>query len=493
MKRAILFFSVILYAGLAMAQPLRLSHVFSDHMVLQRETDVKIWGWGKPGETVRVVGTWPQAAATTLVDAEGNWCLSLPTRVGDWHPLFSEGVNYGPYKMTVRSGGDIITVSDIMLGEVWICAGQSNMEMPLRGYGYQGVEGSTDAILDAMETAGDVRVLRVKTDKARKRVDDIETVWALSTPDVAAETSAVGYLFAKRLTKTLGCPVGIIVNAWGGSRIEPWMTVDEINSAGLNEKQLGEIYAVEEKEDCWPETPELIWNGRMAPLVGYGIRGFLWYQGCSNIDQCDCYNLLQNAMVDYWRRMWGCGNLPFIYTLLAPYSHGDADGRWRPFFVENQMKTAEEIPNAWYVSTETLGDKETIHPAKKKEVADMMVLRALQNVYGMNLGINIEVPRLQSVEWQEDGSARLRLTEINSNLGSVSARQVVGFELAGEDRVFHPAEAEVQRDGETVIVRCAEVPHPVAVRYSWRNWMGATLAKVSGIPVPPLRSDDWDY
>ena len=272
------------------------------------------------------------------------------------------------------------------------------------------------------------------------------------------------------------------------------MTRDEINGAGLSEKQLSDIYAVEEKPERWPETPELIWNGRMAPLVGYGIRGFLWYQGCSNMGQPDCYDKLQNAMVDFWRRMWGCGDLPFIYTLLAPYSHGDADGRWRPFFVENQMKTASAIPNAWYVCTETLGDRDTVHPAKKKEVADMMAMRALRSVYGMDLGIDIEAPLLESVEYLEDGTAKLRLTHVWSNLGSISSRQIVGFELAGEDHVFHLAEAEVDWDGETVLVRCPEeVPHPVAVRYSWRNWMGANLAKTSGIPVPPLRSDDWDY
>ena len=474
------------------AQPLQLSHAFSDHMVLQREANVKIWGWGKPGAEVRVSATWPQAMARTLINADGSWCVSLPTYIEGWQPLFSN-TNCGPHTLTVKSAGDVITVRDILLGEVWICAGQSNMEMPLRGYGFQGVEGATDAILAASETASDVRILDIKTGKETYRIDDIDAVWELTTPAVAAKASAVGYFFAKRLSKALGCPVGIIVNAWGGSRIEPWMLRSEIEDAGLTEKQLSDIFGVEEKEGRWPETPELIWNGRMAPIVGYGIRGFLWYQGCSNLGQPDCYDKLQNEMISQWRRYWGYGNLPFIYTLLAPYAHGDADGRWRPFFVENQMKTADVVPNAWFVSTETLGDKDTVHPSKKKEVADLMVIRALHDVYGFDLGIDIEYPRLESVEYGEDGVAKIRLTHVWSNLGSISSRQVVGFEMAGEDRVFHPAEAEVDWDGDTILVRCKEVPHPVAVRYAWRNWMGANLQKTSGIPVPPFRTDDWEY
>lgn len=157
------------------------------------------------------------------------------------------------------------------------------------------------------------------------------------------------------------------------------------------------------------------------------------------------------------------------------------------------MLTASEIPLAWYVCTETLGNKTTVHPAQKKEVADMMVMRALQNVYGMNPGLNIEAPLPQSFEFCDDGLVKVRLTDVWSDLMSISARNIVGFQLAGEDREFFNAEAEVDWDGNTILVRCPEVPHPVSVRYGWNNWMGANLAKSSGIPVPPFRSDNWDY
>ena len=473
------------------AQPLTLSHVFSDHAVLQRDSDVAVWGWGKPGAKVFVRGSWAGKAVQTTVADDGSWRVSLSTRPGTVSQILGED-GTGPYDLHVTSNGESLVVKDVRLGEVWICSGQSNMEMEIRGYGFQGVDGGLDAILAAGETADQVRVLNIKTDKKTAPEKDIEAVWQLTDPGVTAATSAIGYFFAKRLSKSLGCPVGIIVNAWGGSRIEPWMKREWIAGAGLTKEELEAVYAVEEKPGRWPETPELIWNGRVAPIVGYGARGILWYQGCSNMGQPTCYDKLQNAMVLAWRQAWG-SELPFIYTLLAPHDHGDADGRWRPFFVENQMKTATAIPKAWYVSTETLGNKVTVHPSQKREVADLMVLRALHDIYGMDLGIDIEYPLLDSVEFGEDGLVKIRLTHVWSNLGSISDRRIIGFELAGEDRVFHLAEAEVDWDGDTLLVRCDEVPHPIAVRYSWRNWMGANLQKTSGIPVPPFRTDDWEY
>ena len=208
--------------------------------------------------------------------------------------------------------------------------------------------------------------------------------------------------------------------------------------------------------------------------------------------QPHCYDKLQKAMVELWRKEWG-RNLPFIFTLLAPYSHSDSDGRWRPLFVENQWHTEQILSNSWAVCTETLGNEVTIHPPKKKEVADMMVLRALQNVYGMETGVSMELPRFKEVKYEADGTVKVTLTDVWSNLMSMSHREVVGFELAGEDRQFHLAQAEVDWDGDTIVVKCPEVPHPVAVRYAWRNYMGANLQKANGIPVPPLRTDDWDY
>jgi len=461
------------------AQPLQLAHIFSDHAVLQRESQVPVWGWGSPGATVRVTGSWDGATVRTTVSDDGSWRV-----------LLSTGPAGGPYTLTVQSGRERLTVGDIALGEVWICSGQSNMEMPMRGFGFQQVDGFREQLLEAEEYATRIRVFDIKADTTRVVQRDVENVWELSGPAVCARTSAVAYLFAKRLTRNLGVPVGIVVNAWGGSRIEPWMTMEAVERAGIPSEELAAIKELHEVAGLYPNGVASCWNGRMAPVAGYAAKGFLWYQGCSNIVQ-SCYDKLQAAMVRQWRDAWGCGDLPFIFALLAPYDHGKAEGRWRPAFVVTQMHAQELTPNSYAVCLETLGDEVTIHPPRKREVADMMALRALASAYGKDVGMPVDYPTPRSIEYLEDGRVKVLFTNVWSNLQSISARKVVGFELAGEDRVFHLAEAEVDWDGQTVYVRCAKVPAPVAVRYSFRNWMGANLQTSYGIPVPPFRSDDW--
>jgi len=485
MKKISILLALLLQAALLHAEGLRVAHIFSDHMVLQRESFIPLWGWGEPGKTVTVVPSWYEGkTATAKVAADGSWRLNLET-----------GEAGGPYALTVKSGKESLTLSDVLFGEVWVCSGQSNMEMPISGFGFQEVEGARDAVLKAATYANRVRVFDIRTPKCTEPIEDVDATWKKAAADVCARTSAVAWFFATALTENLDIPVGIIVNPWGGSRIEPWMTREAIDAAGITAEERAAIDAIEEQPDRWPETPELIWNGRMAPIAGYGARGFLWYQGCSNIGQ-ECYDKLQTSMVKLWREAWAQGgmpvDMPFIFALLAPYEHGDVNGRWRPHFLEIQLRSLQTIPNSYAVCTETLGNKATVHPAQKKEVADMMVLRALQSVYGKDLGFSIELPELQSVEYLEDGRAKVLLTQVWSNLQSISARDIVGFELAGEDRVFHLAEAEVDHDGQTIYVHCDEVPHPVAVRYGFRNWMGANLEKTLGIPVPPFRSDDWE-
>ena len=481
MKKILVILALsLLPAVLFSAENLRVAHVFSDHMVLQRETQAPLWGWGVPDRIVSVLTSWNGRTETARVASDGTWRVNLTTAEAG-----------GPYTVTVWCGNDRIQFQDVMIGEVWVCAGQSNMEMPISGFGFQQVDGARDAVMRAATYAGKVRVFDIRTPKCTKPVDDVDATWTVASAGVCAHTSAVAWFFATGLADNLDIPVGVIVNPWGGSRIEPWMTQEAIDKAGITAEERAAINAIVEKADRWPETPELIWNGRMAPVAGYAARGFLWYQGCSNIGQ-ECYDKLQTSMVKLWRNAWGREDMPFIFTLLAPYEHNDADGRWRPHFVEVQLRSLKTIPNSYAICTETLGNKVTVHPAQKKEVADMMVLRALQSIYGQNLNFDIELPELQSVEYLEDGRAKVTLTHVWSNLQSISARDIVGFELAGEDRQFHLADAEVDWDGQTIYVKCPDVPHPVAVRYGFRNWMGANLEKSMGIPVPPFRSDNWD-
>ena len=484
MKKLALTGFLLTVALLLSAEPLRLARIFSDHAVLQRETTVPVWGWGTPGKTVTVTTSWRPESVMAQVSEDGCWRVELPT-----------GPAGGPYTLTVKSGKESLTLSDVMVGEVWICSGQSNMEMPIRGFGFQEVAGCRDNLLEAAEYADRIRVFDIKTDTTHVVQQDVTlrgnaTGWERSVPAVCAETSAVAYLFAKRLARNLGVPVGIVVNAWGGSRIEPWMTMEAVEAAGVSPEELAEIKALHETAGLYPNGVATCWNGRMAPVAGYAAKGFLWYQGCSNIGQA-CYDNLQCAMVRQWRDAWGRGDMPFIFALLAPYDHGNADGRWRPKFVETQLNADAITPHSYAVCLESLGDRVTIHPPRKQEVADMMVLRALTSVSGCQVGMTVDYPRPRSIEYLEDGLVKILFSNVWSNLQSISSRRIVGFELAGADRVFHLAEAEVDWDGQSVYVQCADVAKPVAVRYSYRNFMDSNLQTSFGIPVPPFRTDDW--
>ena len=482
MRKLITILALLFSAALLQAENLRVAHIFSDHMVLQRNTQAPVWGWGEPGAKVTVTTNWNLRKIETKVAADGTWRVNVDTgksKLGKGNT------------MLIKSGKEEIFLKDILFGEVWICAGQSNMQMPVGGFGFQEVEGAREAILAAASYADRIRVFDIRTPLCPDGpVDDVDAEWKLASAGVCAGTSAVAWFFATALASNLDVPVGIIVNPWGGSRIEPWMTRESIAASGISEEEQAFIDNLRETSP-YPQMPVGIWNGRMAPIAGYAAKGFLWYQGCANIGQ-ECYDKLQTAMVKLWRDAWGNQDMPFIFTLLAPYEHGDVNGRARPHFVEVQLRSVKTTPDSYAVCTETIGSKSTIHPPKKKEVGDMMALRALQSVYGQELGFDIELPELQSVEYLEDGRAKVTLTHVWSNLQSISARDIVGFELAGEDRVFHLAEAEVDWDGQTVFVKCADVPKPVAVRYAFRNWMGADMQTSMGIPVPPFRTDDWD-
>lgn len=480
MKKLFVTTVLMMAASLAFAGDLKVAHVFSDHAVMQRETSVPVWGWGTPGAKVSVTSSWDGKTVSTSVSSDGAWRVKVTTAQAG-----------GSHTITVKSGKETVEVKDIAFGEVWLCSGQSNMEMPMQGYGFQEIEGFRNHLMESHEFASRVRVFNIKADTTHVAQLDVETVWEYTEPNAFCNTSAVGYMFAKRLAQNLDVPVGIISNAWGGSRIEPWMSQEAIEGAGLTDDELTFVKSLKEHANRWPNSIATCWNGRMLPVAGYPVKGFIWYQGCSNIGQA-CYDKLQTAMVKLWRETWGCGDVPFIFALLAPYEHGDVDGRWRPQFVRTQMNALKTTPNSYAVCTETIGKKETVHPPFKQEVADMMAMRAFSCAYGQQSGITLDYPEPESVDYLEDGRVRIKFTNVWSNLMSICARNIRGFELAGEDRVFHLADAYVDWDGETVYVKCDSVTKPVAVRYSFRNWMDPNLQTSYGIPVPPFRTDDWN-
>ncbi len=504
---AAMAFSLPAQEKAAAQNELKVASIYTDHMVLQQNAETRVWGWAQPGETVTVNGSWSKVKYSCKADSEGRWEIRMATPAAG-----------GPYTMSVSAKSGKVVFNDVMAGEVWLFSGQSNMEMPVKGFGSQTVEDAVRNILDANEYSDMVRVYSIKSDKATEPQETLPYSWKLTTSETAANTSAVAYLFAKGLTKALGVPVGIIVNPWGGCMIEPWMSHEYIDKAvkgKIPENRYNEILARREVQGRAPLQVATMYNARMYPVQGYALKGFGWYQGCSNLGDFTYYDKLQAAMVECWRNMWGDteNEMPFYFTTIAPYSYGNPMATTRGYFVENQLASLDIIPNSGAAVTETLGDATCIHPAKKQLIADQMLMMALERQYGMKTGIGngfpypsaVQFPANSSVETGKirqsgfdvnisksgnaDNTVTITFANAAMNLGHLSARNVEGFEVAGPDKVFRPVKASCTYN--VVTLDCEGISDPVAVRYSFHNSVTGNLESASGIPVPAFRTDKW--
>lgn len=485
MRKVFLLLFAFLLPFSALADGFSLAGLFSDGMVLQRNAAAPIWGWAEPGTTVSVSPSWTKTRYKATAGDDGRWEVIVNTDEAG-----------GPFTVEIRAGKERRIVRDVLIGEVWIFSGQSNMEDPVIGYSSQAVEGGLEEVLSASKFADKIHIFNVKEDTTNVLQRDVSTRWEAASRTSVAAVSAIGWFFARRLHETLDVPVGLIANAWGGSNIEAWMSREALDGAiqgKIPEETLEKIHR--RNNGRFPTKIAALWNGRMAPLAPYKVKGFVWYQGESNLRQ-PFYNLLQQGMISLWRSAWrdDKAEMPFLFTLLAPFRYENRNkGNSiydRPLFVENQLRSLKEIPNSYCVSTETLGDETCIHPARKKPVADQFVLIALENIYGQSTGVGSGYPILKKTVFK-DGSATLVFETGGIGLGSTGRPKFSGFEIAGADRKYYPATA-VLKGRESVTVSSPEVPEPVAVRYGWRNYHDGNLANALGIPVPCFRTDDWE-
>lgn len=473
--------ALILPADHAAAQT-RLPALFSDGMVLQRSSDAPVWGWDIPGTEISVTASWDGRSCTATAGEDGRWMTRIETPEAG-----------GPYEITVR-GSEEKVIRGVLSGEVWICSGQSNMAMPVRGYTSQPVEDSFRTILSAPEYGERIHVFNVTKDPGPEVREDCRGLWKEASCESAATTSAVAWHFAVALTEALGVPVGIIVSAYGSTKIEPWTPKDALEDAlegAIPKKLLEEKLSARNVEGKAPTEAGSLYNSMIAPLSPYAAKGFLWYQGCSSRKDYGHYALMQTAMVEAWRRAWGDDNaeMPFIFATIAPHAYGNAEDAVRAYFVESQLKSLEMIPNSHAVVTEGLGEKDCIHPPKKREVGEMMAWTALSKTYGVS-GMTAGYPQYDRMETGE-GVVTVWFSNAKYGLCPSYGEPLKGFYLAGKDRTFHEATAVILKNPLRVEVRCEAVPEPVAVRYSFFNWCESNLTDTFGIPVPPFRSDDW--
>ncbi len=472
MKRLILTLVAACVAFAASAK-IELPSILCDNMVLQQNAMVNLWGKATPNSKITITASWaPLKRLQTQADKDGLWAVKLDTPAATFDP------------QTIRiSDGETLTLRNILIGEVWVCSGQSNMEMPVKGFDRQPVENSLGYILAANKQANRIRMFSVKRARSFEEQADCEGQWQVASPESVANMSATAYFFALNLTEAIDVPIGIINTSWGGTRIESWMPQAALEDI-LSKEQ------IEHKKNVHSIKPTELYCAMIAPLRQFSAKGFLWYQGCSNLGDNDHYDTMMARMVKQWRSDWGDTEnaMPFYYVMIAPHGYGASNDTAYPLFVENQTRALEKIPNSGMAATTDIGDDPCIHPAKKFEVGQRLAALALQQTYGQ-LGYEPKAPQMAAYSIK-DGKAVITMT--NCALGLIPKHdEIVGFEIAGADKVFHKAQATLSATSE-VTVWSDEVKQPVAVRYSFRNFAPGNLKNVYGIPAVPFRTDDWN-
>jgi sialate O-acetylesterase len=434
-------------------------------MVLQQNSNVTIWGRDKPNSKIGLAGSWGKESTVTA-DANGQWKLKLAT------PSYG-----GPHTLTIK-GSNTVTLKNVMIGEVWLCSGQSNMEMPVKGFNNQPINGSGEAILNAKNDQ--IRLFTVKRAASLDPLDHVEGQWAEATPLTVKDFSATAYFFGKKLNGLLNVPIGLIHSSWGGSSVEAWMDKESLSPYSTIEmpKQLPE-----ERQN---QTPTLLYNAMINPLVGYGIKGAIWYQGESNRNRAKEYAQLFPTMIKTWREKWQQGAFPFYFVQIAPYGYADGNAG---FVREAQLHSMKTVDNTGMAVTMDIGDCDYIHPREKKLVGDRLALWALAKDYGME-GIAYSGPVFKEIEEIKEGKVKL-LFDYNENGLSSFGGPLSGFEIAGADKVFHPAEAKINGD-KSLSVWSENVATPVAVRYAFKNCEAGSLFNTGGLPASSFRTDDWE-
>jgi sialate O-acetylesterase len=473
-----------------------LPNIFGSHMVLQRDLKAPVWGWADAGEevTVSIAGQ----AHSAKADSAGNWKVVLdPMPVG------------GPHVMTVK-GNNSLEFEDVLVGEVWICSGQSNMQWS--------VNASNDPDLEKLAAKNPmIRLITVPNVGTQEPQKNFNGKWQVCTPETVGNFSAVGYFFGRQLQQTLGVPVGLINNAWGGSACEAWiarsrMEGDPLYSPMLDRwKKMEEAWATyqaavakakdEGKQPPAPpqenlegqmrgnHRPANIYNGALKPTVGYGIRGAIWYQGESNAGRAYQYRAMFPLMIKSWRDEWGQSDFPFYFVQLADFlaeKPEPADSAWAELR-EAQTMTMAALPNTGQAVIIDLGEGQDIHPRNKQDVAKRLARWALAKDYGV--AVPHRSPEYKAME-KQGNKVLVSFDHVGQGLKTFDVQEVRGFTIAGSDHTFHKAQAKITGP-DTVEITCDSVTDPVSVRYAWADNPICNLYSRDGLPVTPFRTDDW--
>ena len=493
-------FSLFTYAE---GVPLRLASPLTDNMVLQQQTDARLWGEAPAGSTISIECSWLKAPQKVKADSQGRWQAKVhtPTASYDSHTIT---FSISPFQGVGGSGS--LTLHDILIGEVWLASGQSNMEMPLKGFAGCCVKDGTQDAIQAHNEAPYVRMYTVKKSQSMHRQDYCEGTWQKTTFPETMEFSATAYYFASALSNALRIPVGIVNASYGGAHVESWTPEELCREYPDIPTDSASVYSFGTYDF---DRPLLMYNAMFHPVRQYTYNGIIWYQGCSNIGHADVYPERLSNMVQWWRKEIGCGDIPFYQVEIAPYEYGDGTTLLGALLREAQHKATSVIPNCDIISTndavETY-ERWNIHPRQKRIVGNRLAFLALNKKYGMT-DISCHGPRAKMETFRvitanqlPEGENRYQGYEgkiaaiafESDHNGVCRSYDLQGFELAGADRQFYLAKAEFRWQTNEVFLTAPEVPEPVAIRYCFRDWQPGNLLGGNELPCPPFRTDNWE-
>ena len=466
----ILFF--LSFLCLPASAKIRLPHILCDNMVLQQQADARLWGWATPKTRVIIKPSWGPTH-TTVADKEGRWSLRIRTPKGSYTPL-----------SITFSDGEAVTLHGILSGEVWVCAGQSNMEMPLQGFYECPVEGYQDAIADAGRIRG-MRYVKIPAVMSAAPKDDAVCHWEVMNANTANYCSAVGYFFGRRLHEMIDVPIGLILANKGGTMVESWLNEDNLKcytNEPVDSAEIAKRYPTD-----WLRP--LLWgNGTFHPILNYSIRGIIYYQGCSNVDHNpNTYAERLSRLISQWRSDFKVPNLPFYFVEIAPYSYGNALDTAAASIRMQQQTVAESVGNAVLIGTNDLVypvEAEQIHPCQKRQIGERLAMTAAARDYGFDQ-IFYRSPSFEKLEMRRD-SCFVHLKDTYNGIVPVTSYE--GFEITGQDKVYYPAHAQYIHNS-IFLLTSPNVAHPVAVRYCYHNFQLGNVKNQAGLPLLPFKTD----
>lgn len=441
---------------------LALPNLFSNNMVLQRNTTVTIWGTDSPEQPITISASWGEQAKT-ITNKHGAWSVKLKTiKAG------------GPHSIKVN-GSSSINLENILLGEVWLASGQSNMEMPLQGY-------NNEPVIDGLNAAKlsvnrQIRFFNIKRTLANEKQSDVDGQWLLPSSINSKKFSAVAYFFAEKLESNLNVPIAIISASAGGTPIEAWTAKEALTTTYRNA-----VNYIKKHTPWYKGLPSALYNAMIHPVAPYNIKGVIWYQGESNLENSAQYVQQYPALVNSWRKLWQAEKMPFYAVQVAPIGWG---GEQQAQLRLAQTLAANALENSEIITTLDLGEKQNIHPARKKEVGNRLALTALAKNYHVK-GLSYRGPQYHAIK--KVGN-KLNVIFHHAQHGLTSfGKPLTGFTVAGYNNKFLPAQAEII-NGE-LFVWNSKIKNPIAVRYAWSDWVDASLFNSTGLPAAQFNSSN---